>query len=90
MSSIKIFNILVVEPFYTDHKRLILLTKAKLFQLKLLNFSLLLIDKGAGTKHWQKSEYQTVYNLIDCNLQQGKAISNKSSSDSSCRNMSTR
>ena len=38
-----------VEPFYIDHKRLNLLTKTKLFQIKLLNFSLMLIDKGAGT-----------------------------------------
>ena len=54
----------VVEPFYIDHKRLNLLTKTKLLQLKLLNFSLLLIDERAGDKlklnYRHKSEYRTV------------------------------
>ena len=39
-----------LEPLYIDHKRLNLLTKTKLFQLKLLNFSLLLIDERDGDK----------------------------------------
>ena len=66
-----------IEPFYIDHKRLNLLTKTKLFQLKLSNFSLLLIAEKGGDKlkpkHWHKSKYRTVYNLNDRNLQQGKA-----------------
>ena len=53
-----------LEPFYIDHKRLNLLTKTKLLQLKLINFSLLLIDERGGDKlklkHWHKSEYRTV------------------------------
>ena len=62
-----------VEPFYIHYKRLNKLTKTKVFQLKLLNFSLLLIEeKGRDKlelKHWQKSKYPTVYNFNAGNLQ---------------------
>ena len=65
--------LLMIEPLYIDHKRLNLLTKTKLFQLKLLNFSLLLIDERGGDKlklkHWHKSEYQTVKKFDPGNLQ---------------------
>ena len=76
-----------IEPFYIDHKRLNLLTKTKLLQLKLLNFSLLLIDERGGDKlklnHWHKSKYRTVQTLmlVICNRQ--KRISNKVNSDPS-------
>ena len=62
-----------LEPLYIDHKRLNLLTETKLFQLKLLNFSLLLIDERGGDKlklkHWHKSEYRTVKKFDAGNLQ---------------------
>ena len=35
-----------IEPFYRDHKRLILLTRTKLFELKLINFGPGLHDIG--------------------------------------------
>ena len=51
----------LLEPFYIDHKRLNKLTKTKLFQLNLLNFSLLLTDERGRyklkLKHWHKSKY---------------------------------
>ena len=63
-SLIKVQQLLIIEPFYIDHNRINLLTKTKLFQLKLLNFSSLLIDERGGNKvklkHWHKSEYRTV------------------------------
>ena len=74
-------NIKIIEPFYIDHKRLNLLTKTKLLQLKLINFSLLLIDERGGDKlklkHWHKSEYRTVltWMIVICNRE--KLISNK-------------
>ena len=58
----KISN-LYIEPFYIDHKRLNLSNKTRLLQLKLLNFNLL-IDERGGDKlklnHWHKSKYRTV------------------------------
>ena len=70
-----------LQPFYIDHKRLNLLTKTKLLRLKLINFSLVLIDERGGDKlklkHWHKSEYRTVltWMIVICNKE--KLISNK-------------
>ena len=74
-----------IEPFYIDHKRLNLLTKTKLLQLKLLNFSLLLIDERGGDKlklkHWPKSEYQAVLTWMIVICYREKLISNKTNCD---------
>ena len=54
----------IIESFYIDHKRLNYLTKTKLFQLNIINFSLLLIDERGRDrlklKHWHKSKYRAV------------------------------
>ena len=82
----------LIEPFYIviDHKRLNQLTKIKLFQLKVLNFSLLLIDERGRNKqkfkYWQKSKYPT--SMLGISSEE-KLISNKISSDCSFRDMST-
>ena len=81
------YKLCFLEPFYIEHKRLNLLTKTKLLQLKLINFSLLLIDERGGDKlklkHWHKSEYRTVltWMMVICN--RGKLISNKINCDRS-------
>ena len=79
------FTLSILEPFYIDHKRLNLLTKTKLLQLKLLNFSLLLIDGRGGDKlklkHWHKSEYQTVLTWMIVIYNRGKLIPNKTNCD---------
>ena len=80
-------KLIVLEPFYIDHKRLNLSTKTKLLQLKFKNFSLLLIDERGGDKlklkRWHKSEYRTVltWMIVICNRE--KPISNKINCDRS-------
>ena len=90
---VKLINSFILESFYIDHQRPYQLTKTKLFQLKLLNCCLLLIDERdrdkLKLKQWHKSEYQTAHSFNAGNLQQEKLILNKLTSDSSCRDMST-